>query len=347
LRVPEVVEVVREALAEGAAEFVYFNTGYFDTFRNYWDINHYQAALEIAKSVDDDQLLRLARENPPKYALNLGGFQGNWYTATENGLVSLESSWLKVRENVKHALGRWQMGAFGALQSLLNLGGETTYWKLLEEAEKLGARISPYLLKRLEAMRLLFKTGSNRYPTWTIPPEIIPPLKEELDAFSEIKLRIQSSGSQSKSKTAILIQAGQPYTALREVEEILRQAKEYVKIVDPWLGEEALDLFWKLPLTVHVQVLTRTVVKPDRFRSAYYRLIQEKRGHIEIRQSDSRELHDRFVITENSAWSLGPSLKDLGKKLGTITKISDEKVMDQMETFFDRIWGSAPRLWLG
>ncbi|GIW41207.1 MAG: hypothetical protein KatS3mg076_1784 [Candidatus Binatia bacterium] len=31
LRVEEVVEVVREAFAEGAAEFVYFNTGYFDT----------------------------------------------------------------------------------------------------------------------------------------------------------------------------------------------------------------------------------------------------------------------------------------------------------------------------
>jgi len=328
---------------------ILFKTGkqlklpYFDQFSDYWAMNHYQAALEIARSIDDDQLLRLARENPSKYELSLGGFQGNYYSATERGLVSLESSWPKVKDNAKRALERWQLSAFGALQGVLRLGGETTYWKLLEEAETLGARVSPSLLKRLEALKLLFKTGSNRYPTWTIPTEIVPPLKEELEAFIKSKNQVENQVP-SKAKGVILVQPRHPYTALREVERILGVAKEYLKIVDPWLGEESLDFLWKVSPTVPIRVLTKTVVDSESFNSAYRRLVREKGGGIEIRKTDSDELHDRIIITEDQVWLLGPSLKDLGKKLGTISKISDKKVRNQMETFFDRIWNLARQI---
>jgi hypothetical protein len=317
---------------------------YFDQFSYYWNINHYQAAVEIAKSIDDEQLSRLARENPSKYELSLGGFQGNYYTATEKGLVTLESSWPKVRENAKRALQRWQVSAYGALQGISNFGGETTYWKLLEEAERLGARISPYLLRRLEALKLLFRTGSNRYPTWTIPPEIVLPVKVELEAFTESGEEVQTRGLPPRNRKTILVQAAQPYTALREVENILDQARNYVKVLDPWLGEEALDFFWKIPQSVRVRILTRTIVDRQRFIVAYQRLVQEKRGSIEIRESDSVELHDRFIIIEDQAWSLGPSLKDLGKKFATITNVADAKSRNGMERFFDRIWDAARQI---
>jgi hypothetical protein len=43
--------------------------------------------------------------------------------------------------------------------------------------------VPSYLLPRLQPLKLVFKTGSNKYPDWTIPPEIIPVVKEELDKF--------------------------------------------------------------------------------------------------------------------------------------------------------------------
>ncbi|MGI0014647.1 MAG: hypothetical protein ACREBU_14590, partial [Nitrososphaera sp.] len=36
---------------------------------------------------------------------------------------------------------------------------------------------------RLTPMKLVFKTGSNKYPTWTIPTEIIPAVDEELSQY--------------------------------------------------------------------------------------------------------------------------------------------------------------------
>ncbi|MGH7800696.1 MAG: hypothetical protein ACREOW_08725 [Thermodesulfobacteriota bacterium] len=56
---------------------------YFNQFVNYWDMEHYQGALEIAKAITDENLLKLTKEKPPKYKLDLGGFQGKYYTATE------------------------------------------------------------------------------------------------------------------------------------------------------------------------------------------------------------------------------------------------------------------------
>jgi len=62
---------------------------YFNQFKDYWDMDHYQGALEISKVMVDNDLLRLTKEKPPKYGLSLGGFQGEYYTATEKGEVKL------------------------------------------------------------------------------------------------------------------------------------------------------------------------------------------------------------------------------------------------------------------
>jgi hypothetical protein len=50
---------------------------YFDQFKNYWEINRYQAALELAKSITDDKLLELFRKYPPMYDLTSVGSKVN------------------------------------------------------------------------------------------------------------------------------------------------------------------------------------------------------------------------------------------------------------------------------
>jgi hypothetical protein len=50
---------------------------YFDRFENYWEINHYQAALEVAKSIMDDKLLELFRKHLPYMDLILVGSKVN------------------------------------------------------------------------------------------------------------------------------------------------------------------------------------------------------------------------------------------------------------------------------
>jgi len=160
---------------------------YVDQFVNYWDMEHYQGALEIAKAITDEDLLKLTKEKPPKYKLDLGGFQGKYYTATEKGEVKLAGSWEEVRNNVQQALRKLGEKGYGVLQAIINKGGRAAYFDIIDETERvLGYEYFPSnLLPRFGPLKLLFKTGSNKYPDWTIPPEIIPVVREELTTYKE------------------------------------------------------------------------------------------------------------------------------------------------------------------
>jgi hypothetical protein len=75
--------------------------------------------------------------------------------------------------------------SIGLLQALINRDGRATYFDLIDEIENvLGFEFAPsYLLKRFGPLNLVFKTGSNKYPDWTMPSEIILLVQEELRSF--------------------------------------------------------------------------------------------------------------------------------------------------------------------
>ena len=158
---------------------------FFDKVSNYWEMNHYQAATEMAKNIDDNKLLELIKKHIPRYGLRLGGFHGRYYTATETGELRFEDSRNLIRTNVQKVLGKWGDKAYGLLQALINRNGRATYFDLIDEIEKvLGYEYVPsYLLPGLGPLNLVFKTGSNKYPDWTMPSEIIPVVQEELRSF--------------------------------------------------------------------------------------------------------------------------------------------------------------------
>ena len=163
------------------------NIPYFNQFKDYWDMDHYQGALEISKVIADIDLLKLIKEKPPKNGLYFGGFQGEYYTATEKGEVKFGSSWEEVRRNVQKALDKWGEKAYGLLQAMINKEGCASYFEIADEIEEvLGYDYVPgYLLARFVSLKLIFKTGSNRYKTWTMPLEIFPVVREELIVYKK------------------------------------------------------------------------------------------------------------------------------------------------------------------
>lgn len=165
---------------------------YFEKFADYWDIGYgddsrLEAALAIAEVISDETLAKLITEKPPKYGLDLGGFHGNYYTCDESGRLKLESSWDIVRANVQKALSRWGDKAYGVLRGIIDKGGRSEYFELLDAIESaLGYEFIPsYLLPRFRTLKLIFKTGSNKYPDWTMPAEIIPVVEAELAAHAK------------------------------------------------------------------------------------------------------------------------------------------------------------------
>jgi len=161
------------------------NLDYFRKYSSPWETNQYQAATEIARNIDDDKLIGLCKKYVPKYGLSLGGFHGKYYTASTTGELRLQDSWELIRKNVRKALSKWSDQSYGTLQALINKNGKAAYFDLLDEIEKvLGYEFTPSnLLPRLRPLNLVFKTGSNKYPEWTMPSEIIPVVEEEIHGF--------------------------------------------------------------------------------------------------------------------------------------------------------------------
>lgn len=139
----------------------------------------------------------------------------------------------------------------------------------------------------------------------------------------------------------ITVEKAQPFTALKRVEGIFQNAKEYVKIMDKWVGERTLDFVWKVPTGIPVMILVSVVEKKSKagFQSAYKRLLKERAGNIEIRICEPSEFHDRYIITGEELWQSGPSLKDLGvTKWGTVSKIGNATTKAEIERKFDELW---------
>jgi hypothetical protein len=158
---------------------------YFEQIHDFWEINLYQGALEIARNIDDNVLLAILSSHPKPYGISLGGFQGKYYSLDENGQLSFKNSLDNVRKNVRTALKKWGERGYGILQALINKNGRTTYFELIDEIERvLGYEFAPsYILPRLAPLKLVFKTGSNKYPEWTMPSEITTVVQEEIRSF--------------------------------------------------------------------------------------------------------------------------------------------------------------------
>ena len=172
------------------------NIPYFNQFKDYWDRDYDQGALEISKVIMDIDLLKLIEEKPPKYVpdLDIGGFQGEYYTATEKGQVKFGSSWEEVRRNVQKALDKWGEKAYGLLQAMINKEGKVAYkegraayFELTDEIEEvLGyAYVPTRLFTPFESLKLIFRTGTRKHHTWTMPPEILPVVEEELITYKK------------------------------------------------------------------------------------------------------------------------------------------------------------------
>jgi hypothetical protein len=48
-------------------------------------------------------------------------------------------------------------------------------------------------------------------------------------------------------------------------------------------------------------------------------------------------IHDRFILTQAQGWSVGASLKDIGKKLSIVKEMSHE-TKQKIEKIFEQIW---------
>ncbi len=102
---------------------------------------------------------------------------------------------------------------------------------------------------------------------------------------------------------------GQIFDAYAFVNNLLRNAKKKIILIDNYIDDTVLTLFSKFP-NLEFKIITNKISKQfqldiDKYNKQYNNLKIET----------SKKYHDRFLIIDKQTYHIGASLKDLGKKI--------------------------------
>lgn len=151
---------------------------------------------------------------------------------------------------------------------------------------------------------------------------------------------IQSLPGTAMTKQVISFRAGERVKAVDAVQRILYGAKRSVLLVDNYADEQILQLAAGLAEVVRIEVLTR---KAQGGFLPYLKAILDEGRSIETRKTNDN--HDRYiVIDDQDVWHVGPSISNIGAKVGTISKVGDD---DERARIFESLresWRNAAKI---
>lgn len=110
---------------------------------------------------------------------------------------------------------------------------------------------------------------------------------------------------------------GQIFDAYLFVSDIIKSAKNSIKLIDNYIDESTLILFTKRDAKVDMKIYTKTISKQLKLDLEKHNAQYPK---IDIEIFDLS--HDRFlIIDEKDVYHFGASIKDLGKKWFAVSKM--------------------------
>ncbi|MBR4303532.1 MAG: virulence RhuM family protein [Bacteroidaceae bacterium] len=117
--------------------------------------------------------------------------------------------------------------------------------------------------------------------------------------------------------TERLFSAGCVWDAYSYVSNLVRTATERLILIDPFVDERTLLLLDKrangVSCTVHTRYSQQIELDFQKHNQQYIPICR-----VQLPQS----VHDRYLIIDNEVWLLGASVKDMGRGLTTVIKLS-------------------------
>jgi hypothetical protein len=148
--------------------------------------------------------------------------------------------------------------------------------------------------------------------------------------------------------SVVRIEGGQPRTARQRLGDMLAGLKGPVRICDPYYGIRTLDSLDHLPKDTSVQFLTAKTSEAAQKVQGALRDFVKKRPATEFRlAAPPVDLHDRYVLTNDSLLLLGHGFKDIGGKESFIIRLDKSLAPDLLEELtkaFDARWQAAAAL---
>lgn len=167
-----------------------------------------------------------------------------------------------------------------------------------------------------------------------------------VDVIKEIENWIK--GSLNTSLTLIPVEDS--FLARSALKDIFSKCETYVKIQDPYIGEDTFRILSSyVPKDLEIKILTgQEIGQGETFEEICRyidRIKSERKGKFQIMFMGSKgkeaPFHDRFIISQNRCWSIGTSLKQLGKgKDSTIVEVALTEKDEKIEPAFDWNWSA-------
>jgi hypothetical protein len=127
------------------------------------------------------------------------------------------------------------------------------------------------------------------------------------------------------------------YEAFNILRQLIHSAKSRFYLVDPWIDNTVFaDYLEGIRAGTEIRVLSCNL-KGDFVARA--RKFRQERPTFDVRRSNA--IHDRYLVVDDRAWILGPSLKDAGSKAWVIVEFADVATMEKM---IQELWGKSTPL---
>ncbi|MBX4196516.1 hypothetical protein KW805_02930 [Candidatus Pacearchaeota archaeon] len=154
--------------------------------------------------------------------------------------------------------------------------------------------------------------------------------------------RLQDLLGKTRKSPVHIIKAGKNFSGIKLFEEFLTVEfeGEEVLICDAHVSQETL-----FPLTAlegkikRIKILTSNIYDKDKFDGYIKKIQKELKIEVEVRTSN--KIHERYMLSGDSCWSIGASIKDLGNKDTVIKEINE--VMTSMRELFLERWNEVEK----
>lgn len=140
--------------------------------------------------------------------------------------------------------------------------------------------------------------------------------------------------------SVIFIEANKPFSAKNiTIREIFKNNNGILRICDPYVDIGTLDTLFKcLNKSQKVLLLTSNLIdKPSGIVKRHLIDMISEGLDIEIKIYKVSELHDRYLLDDNSIWLSGNSLNHLGNKESFLVRMGED-IRETMLSTFNRRW---------
>jgi hypothetical protein len=140
-----------------------------------------------------------------------------------------------------------------------------------------------------------------------------------------------------RAGSVVIVNRKATYTFDKFLRKGLAEAKTEVLVADSWVDENVFDgILDVVPKTIPLKLIYANS------RGSFDQ--RAKRFGTEYRKFDVRKykvLHDRFMIIDDTAYVLGPSIKGAASNSPALVVVLDGKEKRLLHSFFNELWSKA------